>query len=60
MLIVELDGAVHDGELAAQRDEARELFLTNRGLTVLRVENRHVVENLEGVLQFISQHFKSR
>jgi very-short-patch-repair endonuclease len=60
MLIVELEGAAHEGELAARRDEMREAFLANRGLTVLRIENRHVVENLEGVLEFISQHFKTR
>jgi len=60
MLVVELDGAAHEGELAARYDEMREWFLKNRGLTVLRIENRHVVENLEGVLQYISQHFKLR
>src|SRR5688572_5866420 len=57
MLIVELEGAAHEGARAARYDETRESFLTNRGLTVLRIENRHVGENLEGVLEFISQHF---
>jgi very-short-patch-repair endonuclease len=56
-LVVELEGAAHDGERAANRDEVRERFLRSLGLTVVRLENRHVLENPEGVLAYISQHF---
>jgi very-short-patch-repair endonuclease len=59
-LIVELDGASHEGDRVAQRDQARDSFMEARGVTVLRIENRHVIENLEGVLQYIRQHFKNR
>jgi very-short-patch-repair endonuclease len=58
-LVVELEGSAHDSEHTAIRDEAREQFLSAVGLTVLRVENRHVFENPEGVLELIRQHFRS-
>jgi very-short-patch-repair endonuclease len=58
-LVVELEGSAHDGERASIRDNARERLLIAAGLTVLRLENRHVIENLEGVLDLIRQHFKS-
>ena len=58
-LVVELEGSVHDSEHTALRDEARERFLNASGLMVLRVENRHVFENPESVLDLIKQHFRS-
>jgi very-short-patch-repair endonuclease len=58
-LIVELEGAAHDSEPAASRDQIRESFLRARGFNVIRIENRHVRENLEGVLEYISQHFRA-
>jgi len=58
-LVVELEGSAHDSERTAIRDEARERFLSAEGLTVLRLENRHVFENPEGVLELIKQHFRS-
>ena len=57
-LVIELDGAAHDSEHSARRDEARERFLRSLGLTVVRLENRHVMENPEEVLAYISQHFR--
>ena len=58
-LVIELEGAAHDSERIAGRDEVRERFLRSLGLTVVRLENRHVLENPEGVLAYISQHFGS-
>ena len=56
-LAIELDGAAHDHEKAVQRDQARSRYLESNGIAVLRFENRDVIENLEGVLQTIQQHF---
>ncbi|MDX1252636.1 MAG: endonuclease domain-containing protein [Gammaproteobacteria bacterium] len=56
-LIIELDGAAHDGEQAWAHDEQRTAFLTTQGLRVVRFENRDVLENLEGVLAAIRQQF---
>jgi len=58
-LIVELEGSAHDTERSALRDDVRERFLGKAGLSVLRLENRLVFENPEGVLELIRQHFRS-
>jgi very-short-patch-repair endonuclease len=58
-LVIELEGAAHDCERSARYDMAREQFLRAMGLTVIRLENCHVMENLEGVLAYISQCFKN-
>jgi very-short-patch-repair endonuclease len=58
-LVVELDGAAHDSVDASQRDEKREAWLRSVGLQLLRIENRHVFENLEGVLMLIAARFRS-
>ena len=59
-LVVELEGSAHDTERASVRDEARVQFLHAAGLAVLRLENKYVFENPEGVLELIRQQFKSR
>jgi len=48
-LIVEVDGETHDAEQDRQRDHA----LAGYGFTVLRVNNRDVMGNLDGVLQSV-------
>jgi len=58
-LVLELDGSAHDRDQAAARDLNRERFLVSAGLTVLRLENRQVFENPEGVLKLIRQQFRS-
>ena len=57
-LIIELDGSAHDSERAAGYDQSRERYLRGIGLTVIRLENRHVIENLEGVLAYVDRHFR--
>ena len=58
-LVVELEGSAHDSESSAKRDETRARFLAAAGLVVLRLENRHVFENPDGVLEWIGQQFRS-
>jgi very-short-patch-repair endonuclease len=57
-LVIELEGSAHDSDPAATRDRDRERFLANAGLTVLRLENRNVFENPEGVLEWIALQFR--
>jgi very-short-patch-repair endonuclease len=59
-LVIELEGAAHDSDSAASRDLDRQRFLENSGHLVLRLENRNVFENPEGVLELISQQFGNR
>ena len=56
-LAVELDGAAHDHEQTAERDEARTRYLVSLSIRVLRFENRDVVSNMEGVLRMIEDQF---
>ena len=56
-LAVELDGAAHDHEAAQDYDARRTLFLETARIRVVRFENREVIENLEGVLEFIARRF---
>ena len=51
-LIVEIDGETHDADVDAKRDQA----LREMGYHVVRVTNRDVMTNMEGVLEFILHH----
>ncbi len=51
MLIVELDGGQHDEVVDADRTR----FMEKHGYRVLRFWNNEVIENLEGVLQTVSE-----
>ncbi len=52
-LSVELDGAVHRNEIAAEGDARRSEFLKRFNVKVIRFENKWVFENIEAVLQEI-------
>jgi very-short-patch-repair endonuclease len=54
-LAVEVDGAVHTLGDNPMRDDSRDLWLERRGITVLRIEARHVRDRLEAVLTEISR-----
>ena len=52
-LVLEVDGQIHKGR--RDEDEARDKFLAERGLTVLRFSNDRVEGALDGVLAEISE-----
>jgi very-short-patch-repair endonuclease len=54
-LIIELDGAVHDGFLPGEYDAERTTYLEQLGLKVLRSENRILYDNPDAVLDTIKQ-----
>lgn len=56
-LAVELDGAVHDSDMAQQYDRERDRFLRHCGILVLRFENRWVFQQPDAVLAEIAKHF---
>lgn len=56
-LVIELDGQVHN--FTAPRDEVKEKFLGEMNIKVIRFENKHVFENLEGVLTMIRKAFQN-
>jgi very-short-patch-repair endonuclease len=52
-LVIELDGASHEEK--SEKDGARQRFLEEQGLRVLRFLNEDVEKNLDGVLETIHQ-----
>lgn len=54
-LAIEIDGSSHDGELAQEYDAERQAFLESKGACFLRFTNRQVYEELDGVIEAISQ-----
>jgi very-short-patch-repair endonuclease len=59
LLILELDGSVHDDLPRSEYDHARQLYLESLGFTVLRFANEMVFDQLENVLAAIENHFKA-
>jgi len=55
-LVVELDGSQHFEEEGQKHDEARDCFLREQGLTVLRYSNAEVNRNFRGVCEDIMRH----
>jgi len=57
-LAVELDGAAHFTVIGQELDAKRDRYLEEKGIVVLRFENRDVFENLEFVLEAIRKNFE--
>ena len=55
VLVVEVDGPVHDPAYDAERDR----IFTDLGITVMRFTNQQVQEQIGGVLYHIRQHLRS-
>jgi ATP-dependent DNA helicase RecQ len=51
-LILELDGRSHDDQ--QEHDEIRSRFFNSLGLMTIRVSNDDMLDNLDGVLEFIA------
>ena len=56
-LCIEVDGQAHD--LSVARDEARDRWLASQGVKTVRIPAREVVENLDGVVSYISELLKA-
>ena len=56
-LCVEIDGQSHD--FTADHDERRDRWLAQRGVRTLRISAKDVLENLEGVLQYIASEART-
>lgn len=56
---IELDGESHFiNDASKQKDKQRDLFLTEKGIRVLRFLNTDVMKNLDGVLEKILNEIK--
>ena len=54
-LIVEVDGSGHLVRTTGEYDKARDEYLKNQGLKVLRFNNIDVMKNIEGVVEKIAE-----
>jgi len=55
-IVVELDGSQHFEQTGQAYDQARDRFLREQGLTVLRYANSEVNRNFRGVCEDIMRH----
>ncbi len=53
-VVIEADGASHD--IKIESDKERDSFLKNLGLTVIRIQVSDILNNMEGVIAFLSHH----
>jgi very-short-patch-repair endonuclease len=59
-LCVEVDGEAHPREDAPARDARRDAWLASQGVATLRIAAAEVLNNLEGVLQWIGEAVAER
>jgi very-short-patch-repair endonuclease len=57
-LCVEVDGGAHHDPTSSINDQSRDEYLTAMGIRVLRIENKEVIDDLEGVKDVIRSYFK--
>ncbi|MEN8613859.1 endonuclease domain-containing protein [Dehalogenimonas sp. THU2] len=55
-LVVEVDGGHHYSGDTALHDKARDEYMVRLGLTVIRLSNADVMNNLDGAVQAICEH----
>lgn len=58
LLVIELDGGIHDKLEVAERDDGREYELKKLGLRVIRFKNEEVLNNINWVLKTIESAVK--
>jgi very-short-patch-repair endonuclease len=52
-LVIELDGGQHYSERGHEKDRVRDDVLRELGIKVLRISDREIFENMDGVMQGI-------
>lgn len=55
LLVIELDGEIHNKRDVRERDEGREYELKRFGLQIIRFKNDDVIGNIESVVERIRQ-----
>ena len=54
-LVIELDGSGHYTEEGIRKDNERDAFLAEYGLTVMRIPNKEIHSNFRGVCEYIER-----
>lgn len=58
-LVIEVDGGHHADGAQKSHDGRRDAWLEGRGYSVVRIWNMDVLNNLEGVLEFVSETLRT-
>ena len=58
-LVIEVDGGIHNADEQKEKDKARNFFMTELGLTVFRLTNEEVENELERVVEKIASFIPS-
>jgi very-short-patch-repair endonuclease len=58
-LVIECDGAIHEGNESWHHDQARDAYMISQGLRVLRFDNKQILTDIENVLREIQQYLPS-
>jgi very-short-patch-repair endonuclease len=58
MLVIEVDGSVHDEIRQSERDEQRTLILKRLGIKEVRITNQEVINNTDQVIKIIEGELK--
>lgn len=53
LLVIELDGAIHNNLEVSERDEGREIELKKKGLKIIRFTNEEVKSDINTVISMI-------
>ena len=54
---IEIDGKIHLKKDIKNHDENRDSFLKDFGIKILRIKNEEVINNIEGTLDLIREHY---
>lgn len=60
MLIIEVDGSIHELEEVRKNDEERQKALEEAGFTVLRFTNEEVLTNIQAVFSFLEEWIEKK
>ena len=60
VLVVEVDGSIHQLEEIAKNDAIRQKALEEAGFTVLRFTNEEVLENINAVYSFLEDWIEKK
>lgn len=57
-IVIELDGSQHFEDVNSEHDKERDSYLSEYGLTVIRIPNNEVNDNFQVVCQYIDNEVK--
>ncbi len=60
LLVIELDGSIHELKHIKEKDKRREAIITDPGITVLRFTNEDVFSEVDKVIKTIERFFLNK